>query len=735
MHLVKWIRKNMGKLMAIFVIVIMIAFIMPSLLDQLSRPSMRGPNAAMWTYNGDKEITLEDIQQASAELKILSSLMADRLLLAQQDIRSILLSQLLFPESERAAMISDELKNIVMQNRLLISPLKIDEFFRQSRGRSELFYLLLKNEAANAGVVVAPKTAGDVLNSVIPQLTNKQADAATLVNGIAAANGMSGDQVLKVFANLMSIMTYSRVVTETENVTESQLKNIYARATQSMDVNFVQFSSEEFTDKVAQPSSAQLTGQFEQFKNILPGTITEENPVGFGYKLPSRVAIDYMIIKLDDLKKNIPAPTNEEIEDYYRQNLERPPITTEVPKDPNDPNSEMVKKQKSFAEVAETIKRVLQTRKINSTASKILSEAIEKTDGDFQSLDFEKATVETFKAKAGDYAAVSQEISAKYNVKVYNGRTALLTQDDIQGDASLGGLMMMGQSRMPTRLVKLAFAVPALGDEAAKLGPFEPAAPKMFVSIGPLSDMGGGLTAIARVVEVAISQAPESLEFSYEKNLPDLGKENDKDSKFVLKDVVSEDCKKLLATEIAEKAANEFMQLVKNQDWDSALNKINAQYGKKDANDPNAKTFAIQPMNNIKRISERDIEMTKMRVAGMMASEQIVNQSIMFGRLIDTFYDTYEQMQKNQQQPPVLVDFDPRLSYYVIKDMNVTDAGTLEEFEQIRQRLALEQDFIDSQSAVIDFLMPDNITGRSNLEETQKSTADANDTNQPAEEK
>jgi len=218
----------MGKLMAIFVIVIMIAFIMPSVLDQLARPRSTGQNSSMWTYNGDKEITFQDIQQAANELKILNALMADRLLLAQQDIRSILLGQLLFPETERAAMISDELKNIAMQNRMLISPLKIDEFFRQSRGRSELFYYLLKNEALESGVIVSPRTAGDVLKSIIPQLTNNQADAASLVNGIASANGMSEDQVLKVFANLMSIMTYSRVATETENVTEAQLKNMFA---------------------------------------------------------------------------------------------------------------------------------------------------------------------------------------------------------------------------------------------------------------------------------------------------------------------------------------------------------------------------------------------------------------------------------------------------------------------------------------------------------------------------
>lgn len=722
----------MSKLMAIFVILIMIAFIMPSLLNQLSRPRMRAQDTAMWLYNKDKKISVEDLREATAQLSVLRGLMTDKFLLAQQDIRSILLSQLLFPESQSGVLISDELKNIVMQNRLLISPAKIDEFFRQSRGRAELFYILLKDEAAQAGCAVSQKYAGDALNIVIPQLTNNQIDAASLVKNISSSSGMSDEQIVGIFADILSVMTYSRIVTDIENVTQSQLENIYARANEEIDVNFVQFSADQFVDKVPQPSQAQLTGQFEQFKDVTAGRITEENPLGFGYKLSPRVALDYMIIKLDDLKQNATPPTNEEIEDYYRQNLERPPITTEVPLDPNDPNSEMVKRQKSFSEVADMIKRGLIARKVNLLASKILNQAIEKTDGGFETIDFETADLETFKAKAGDYNSVAQNISKEYDVKIYNGRTALLNAEDIQSNRYLGSLAMVGQSRMPTQLTKLAFAVTQLGDEAAKLGPFEPAAPKLFVTIGPLSDRGNSIMGIVRVVDAENSQAPESIDFSYEKNLHNIDEtasvENDK---FVLKDVVVQDCKKLLAAEIAEKAANEFTELVKKQSWDEALNKINASYGKKDVNEPNAKTFEVQTMNNLKRISQMDIEMTRMRVAGMAASERIIAQSVIYSKLIDALHDKYEQMQAKQETTPAILDFEPRLSYYVIKDLNVGSPGTIEEFEQVRQQLALQQDFIDSQSMGIEFFMPDNITARANLRPSadQNTPPQANDAN------
>lgn len=730
MHLVKWIRKNMGKLMAVFVIVIMIAFIMPSLLNELSKVRYKGQTSAIWTYNKNKSITQQDLQQASAELTMLRSLMTDRFLMGLGDVRSILLGQLLFPESESGAMISDELKNAAMRSGLQISTSAVDEFFKQSRGRAEMFFIILKNEADEAGCSVTPKYAGDVLNSVIPQLTNKQIDAANLVKNISATNGMSDDRVLKAFADVLAILSYSKIVTDTENVTTSQLENLFAKENEKLDVNVVQFAADEFTEKVPQPTEAQLTGQFEKFKNNFAGTTSQENPCGFGYKLPPRVALDYMIIKVDDLKKNVSQPTEEEVEEYYRQNLERPPITVEVPGDPNDPNSKPVKKQKSYAEVADMIKKGLYARKVNSLGAKVLDQAIEQADSGIEGLDIDKASVETLKSKAGDYNSIAQSISKEYNIKVFTGRTALLTTADMQSNMELGGLSMAGQSRMPTRLVKLVFAVDKLGKEAGKLGPFEPAAPKMFVSVGPLSNMQTDLMAIVRVVATAQSQAPDSLNFSYVKNLPSLGDSNESKAKFVLKDSVTTDCKRLAAAEIADKAAKEFVELVKKQSWEPALAKINTQYGKKNPLDPNAKTFEVQPMNDLKRVSAMDIEMTKMRVAGMMGAESIVDQSLTYSKLIDLFFAKYQEMQEKKQQPPVTVDFDPRLTIYVIKSIKVSSPGTIDDYEAVRQRLALQSDYIDSQSAAFDFFMPDNITARNNLKEVapQKKT-DANEAN------
>src|SRR4030042_1776128 len=160
MHLVKWFRKNMTKLMAIFVIVIMVAFIMPSVLQQLSKPVFEASEKPMWYFYGDKKITPKDIGQATNELSALKMLYIDDFLINQPDLRFKLLGQLLFPQAISGAQLSSDIKRIIIQNQYRISLERVDEFFAQAAGRAELFWILLKAEAKDAGCDIQTESAG-----------------------------------------------------------------------------------------------------------------------------------------------------------------------------------------------------------------------------------------------------------------------------------------------------------------------------------------------------------------------------------------------------------------------------------------------------------------------------------------------------------------------------------------------------------------------------------------------
>jgi hypothetical protein len=730
MHLVKWFRKNMTKLMAVFVILIMIAFIMPTVLQQLSKPRSVGLENAMWLYGKDKKITINEMRQATTELAVLRGLYVNRFLLGQQDLKLILLGQLLFPETVPAATLSDELKKMAVQDRYYISPSRIDDFFSQSHGRPELYWIGLKYEASQAGCAVPSSRAGEILNLLIPQVTNNQLDAATAVKRICSANGMTDEQGLAAFAEVLSIVVYSRIVSDAENITESQMENMFARAKEKISAEFVPFKAEDFLDKASEPDNAQIAAQFEKYKNYLPNTISEDNPYGFGYKQMPRISLDYMIIKLEDVKKLVTKPTEEEVENYYQHNLER--FTEQIPVDANDPNSKTVTKQRSYAEVADAIKEGLYAQKVNSQGTKILNKAIEQAESKFESLDLEKMSAEEIKSKAGDYTAAAESSSKEFNVKIYTGRTALLSAEEIQSNKDLGALRMTGQSRTPIRLTRLAFAVKQLGSETSKLSPFDPPVPKIYVSFGPLSDTTGNIMAVVRIVDTAGSAVPADIGFSYQRNLPEISEAAKAENKvFVLKDNVIKDCKRIGGLKFAEDAAKNFLETVKKQSWDDALAKINGSSGKKDKTEPIKKTFEIQTWNEVGKVSQMDIEAIKIRIAGSTSTENIVNQAIIYGKLINAFYSKYEDMQAKNEKPPTIIEFEPQLSCYAVKSLSCSSV-TIDEYQKVRQQLAFQQDYLDSQSMAIEHFMPENILKRLNLKpvrEPNKPGADSNDIN------
>jgi hypothetical protein len=91
-----------------------------------------------------------------------------------------------------------------------ISPARIDDFFAQATGRAELFWILLKAEAKNAGCAVTTERTGGLLNMLVPKMTNDKVDAVTAVRNAGRAYQMTDDMVLGTFADVLSVITYVR---------------------------------------------------------------------------------------------------------------------------------------------------------------------------------------------------------------------------------------------------------------------------------------------------------------------------------------------------------------------------------------------------------------------------------------------------------------------------------------------------------------------------------------------
>ena len=228
----------------------------------------------------------------------------------------------------------------------------------------------------------------------------------------------------------------------------------------TLDVEFVEFASKVFADKHSTPTEEAMNAQLDKYKDNFSGAVREDNPLGFGYKLPDRLQFDYVALKLEDVARIVPAATRNDAMEFYRQN--RRLFTQQVPSDPNDPNSPRVARVRSYdADIAKALTERLTQQKIATKAEQILEEVRTLADANLQvgAMEEKEPSVEQLKARAGDYHQIAQQLSTKHGLPLYSGRTGWLSATDVQADERLGGLFVSGYGAGPVALSQVLFSV------------------------------------------------------------------------------------------------------------------------------------------------------------------------------------------------------------------------------------------------------------------------------------
>jgi hypothetical protein len=729
MNLVKWFRKNNKKVMAVVVIVIMFGFIGGGALRQLSRRRIR----TIGYFGKKNKITDNDLSLARRDLEILGMLRADALL-RSQDLHGIFLGELLFSEQRGSVALINRLKQSIRSNQYRISEKQINDLYRR-QAPPAVYWLLLQNEAQNAGIRISNEQAGELLGRIIPQLFQGQT-YRQLIGAIITQQRIPEQQVLATVAKLLAIMQYSSIICSNEDLTTRQMKQMASNEEERMSVEFVKFDSAVFAEQQEAPSQEKIAEHFNKYKAIAPGTVSDENPYGFGYKLPDRVQLEYIAVKLDEVKTIIKRPTQDEMGSYYSRNKEQL-YTSQVPSDPNDPNSPTIPKTKSFAEVANSIYQQLLKDKINSTATNILQEARTLTEAKMEDLKIESAevTTEQLKEKAGDYKTTAARLSEKYKIKVYPGQTGLLSPIDIQIDEQMGTLFVQGYGQNPVMLNKIVFAVDELG--VSELGPFDVPKPRMFENIGPVKDMmsmygneAGGIMAIMRVIEAKKAGEPESIDVTYSTHLLkfDPNEEDADEDIYSVKEKVTEDLKKLAVLETTKGKAEEFIALAQKENWTNAINKFEELYGQlqqRDPNDPNA--FRLQKYPGMRRMLKANLETLALQGQGDPMTPFYLNESRTNKQFIDKLYSLIPPDKNRAESLPVIMEFKPDMSYYVVKELSVKRLYQ-EDYDKSKATRIFREEYIQSQSLAAIHFNPENILKRMNFRAvgTEEETTDAN---------
>jgi hypothetical protein len=601
---------------------------------------------------------------------------------------------------------------------------------------------LLTREAHEAGVRTPIENAKSQLEMLLPRL-NRGATYSQIISVIEKRNRVSEEQVLDAFSDMTSVIEYCRTICATENRTIQQVLNQTNLRRETIDVNYVVFGADTFANESFKPGADKMEEQFEKYKGNFAGEVSEDNPYGFGYKLPDRVCLEYIAVRLDDVASTVKPLAQQEVEEYYQQHLTQPPIAYTAYSDPNDPNSELVRKTRSYAEVASMISKGLYLQKVDSKAERILLDAKSITEANLSGIEAEqsKLTDEQIKKGSVDYAKVAAELSEKHKVKVYADRTGLLSSSDIQRDKNLSSLYAGGAGITESSLARVVFAVEQL--KTSELGPMDVKVPRLYENIGLLKDArertgdyAGANMMLVRIVAAEKAVEPKNINEKIDRHgvrfgQPDAAGEDSN----TIRELVIGDLKRLAAMNKAKRIAREFAALAVKGGWDNAVDKLNRFYGK-GKDDPNTipgkgHTFTLNMRSGLRRISNLEIDDLMMRYEGNPMARVLIDGAKRESILVDKLYALVPEDSNTLARPGAIVEYQSGMCYYCLESMTIHRLYQ-EMFDITKAAEVVRDEFVDSQALAFIYYNPKNIVTRMKFVDLQERQGVAEPNSVPA---
>ena len=743
-------RKYKTKIMAIVVVALMIVFTIEPMMNYFSSRRAGGQGVIAHYVDGRK-ITAKDMSEAQQQLELLAQLGVGFFLRPQnpqlmptQDLRLAVLGELLFAERATAIESMGYLKQLVARNGYGITDEQINNIYVKAYS-TNMYWLLLVKEARMAGVRTPPEVAKAQLEAIVSRMA-KGVTYPQFISSVISRYSVSEDQVLETFADLMSVIEYGNIMCSMQDRTAQQILLEANQRQETIDINYVQLGADVFADKAEQPGEDKIREQFERYKGVFAGDVNEDNPYGFGYKLPERAQLEYIAVKLDDIASTIKQTTQQETEEFYQQHLTQ--FAQRVPTDPNDPNSPLTTRTRGYAEVAGTISKHLYQQKLNSKAEQILLDAKSITEANLPEIDSEqnKPSDAYFKNAAVDYAKTAAQLSEKYKIKVFAGKTGLLTASDIQNDPQLGMIYLEGTGFADASLMRIVFAVEQL--KTSELGPLDTHPPRLYENIGPLRDLrervqnsySGKTMLLMRIIRAEKAAEPESLSQILNTQTIRLDRQtaSDEDTNSI-KDLIVRDLKHLAAMTKTKDKAEEFVRLAAKDGWDNAVSKFNKLYGnstakKTDANtiSNNQQTFSLQSRSGIRKISVCDLSKLEMLHQGNPLAHSANARARIEGMLVDKLFALVPEDSNTMSGSGTLVEHKPDMSYYCIKDLTIHRLYQ-EVFDRVKTVTAVRNDQTDAQAMAVVHYNPKNVLKRMNFSmvREQRGETRENDANAP----
>jgi hypothetical protein len=249
----KYLQKNQKKILAVFAAGLMIVFILPAGMSHFGNQG----NMVVGQV-GNQPVHAMDLRRATQQWQSLKGQIY-LVVLAQGQPRLAPLATQLGVEAQQAIDSHNEM------------------------------YLLLQLEAQRMGVQVSVDRLESLLQQRIYIIENNQPVPYT---GITDPDVK--EAVHQTVANFMLVQNAAERAASTIKISQPMLRQTLATQWQRLTVSVADYSAAAFKDQAKAPTTQQLDEQFRRYADVAPDS--PASPMGFGYRYPDRVKLQYIQI-------------------------------------------------------------------------------------------------------------------------------------------------------------------------------------------------------------------------------------------------------------------------------------------------------------------------------------------------------------------------------------------------------------------------------------------------------
>jgi len=416
--MLKFLRKYQTWIMAVGGSLLMVAFLMPSALQQIGKVSPASIQASVVINGKTVKIKQEGWDRARNELNILVS--------GFPSMIENLLDPYQLPEDD---------------------PNKV-----QIAGPAHWYLLTLEARLAGftSGTLegeYAIRAEAEHLAANIPDLLGDTEKAYELIMARplqAAAQGrLREPDVHRAYSSFLAVQRLIETYRTADVAADWRFRNMVDQFEHKVGIDMLFLDAEDFIADIADPTEEELATHFEQYKAAEPDT----GEYGIGYFRPDRVQIEYLTIDYGQLLKET-SVTGKDARKWYYKNKNNPNIipraagSTEAP-DYDDVAGDVlsayrrVKAEEKLTEITRHIKSIL-FRSVQGLPR----------DGDYRTLP------DDWNAQRTSFEALREEVQQQFGVDVSYNHIAdrWLTFEDLATLDGIGrGRRMMGTQSIGVR--------------------------------------------------------------------------------------------------------------------------------------------------------------------------------------------------------------------------------------------------------------------------------------------